>query len=510
MSPRRGTSVLVSLLFTDIVGSTEIAAELGDRRWRDLVQRHHAIVRRELKRFGGRELDTAGDGFFARFDRPADAVRCACAISDEVRELGIEIRAGLHVGEAELLEGKVGGIAVNVAARVMAVGKAGEVLVSSTLRDAVAGSGFEFVDHGVHRLKGIEGEWRLHEVMAVDGVRRSLPLGPEEARTRRGFVEGVPVGRGRERIVAAAFGIVVLAFVAVALLTGAFGAEPSPDGDVGFSQEERALAAVVPQALRPSCRRAANLLLDATASVECTSGPYSVTYSRFGSPEAMQDRFDAFAAGAEGAGRVGTDCARDPSARHEYQVNGQVRGEVTCYVEDRAAGLSSASSVIVWTDEELNVLARAVRSDAADLTLYEWWRTEAGPSVTSASPPKEGEAELLNGVFELEITRDQVGSPEEGQADPSWVRTWTLTVSPEEGFDGMPTYREGGEALFAKPNRLILAYGSSVRGLGAVCPALQAVTWRERGRSVVFSDPVGHCRERNLDLLTFEPWVRID
>ncbi|HET9672903.1 MAG TPA: adenylate/guanylate cyclase domain-containing protein, partial [Actinomycetota bacterium] len=133
MSRRRGdTSVLVTLLFTDIVGSTGIATELGDRRWRDLIQRHHAVVRRELKRHRGRELDTAGDGFFARFDRPADAIRCACAIADEVRELGIEIRAGVHVGEAELVEGKVGGFAVNVAARVMGVGKAGEVLVSST------------------------------------------------------------------------------------------------------------------------------------------------------------------------------------------------------------------------------------------------------------------------------------------------------------------------------------------------------------------------------------------
>ncbi len=176
MSRKRGLSVLVTVLFTDIVGSTEIAAELGDKRWRDLVRRHHAIVRRELKRFRGRELDTAGDGFFARFDRPADAIRCACAISDGVRELGIEIRAGIHVGEAEVLERKVGGIAVNVAARVMGVAKGGEVLVSSTLRDAVAGSGFAFADHGTHRLKGIEGEWRLYEVTSIDGVRRSLPL----------------------------------------------------------------------------------------------------------------------------------------------------------------------------------------------------------------------------------------------------------------------------------------------------------------------------------------------
>ena len=170
MSPKRGSSVLVTVLFTDIVGSTEIAAEVGDRRWRDLVQRHHAVVRRELKRSGGKELDTAGDGFFASFDRPAEAIRCACRISDEVRELGLEIRAGLHLGEAEVLENKVGGIAVNVGARVMGVAKGGEVLVSSTLRDAVAGSGFAFADHGSHRLKGIEGEWRLYEVTAVDGV----------------------------------------------------------------------------------------------------------------------------------------------------------------------------------------------------------------------------------------------------------------------------------------------------------------------------------------------------
>jgi class 3 adenylate cyclase len=197
MSRKRGLSVLVTVLFTDIVGSTEIAAELGDKRWRDLVRRHHAIVRRELKRFRGRELDTAGDGFFARFDRPADAIRCACAISDGVRELGIEIRAGIHVGEAEVFEHKVGGIAVNVAARVMGVAKGGEVLVSSTLRDAVAGSGVAFADHGTHRLKGIEGEWRLYEVTSVEDVRRALPLSAEEARDRRGFAEAVPVGRGR-------------------------------------------------------------------------------------------------------------------------------------------------------------------------------------------------------------------------------------------------------------------------------------------------------------------------
>ena len=179
------------MLFTDIVGSTEIAAELRDRRWRDLVQRHHAVVRRELKRAGGRELDTAGDGFFASFERPAEAIRCACRISDEVRELGLEIRAGLHLGEAEILEGKVGGIAVNVGARVMGVAKGGEVLVSSTLRDAVAGSGFDFADHGIASLKGIEGEWRLYEVTVA---RRGPPLAAAHARRSHG-----PAGSSRRR-----------------------------------------------------------------------------------------------------------------------------------------------------------------------------------------------------------------------------------------------------------------------------------------------------------------------
>ena len=276
MSRKRGLSVLVTVLFTDIVGSTEIGAELGDRRWRDLVRRHHAIVRRELKRFRGRELDTAGDGFFARFDRPADAIRCACAISDDVRELGIEIRAGLHLGEAEVLEHKVGGVAVNVGARVMGVAKGGEVLVSSTLRDAVAGSGFAFADHGTHRLKGIEGEWRLYEVTMVEGVRRSLPLSAEEAATRREFGEAVPVRRRRDRILAGAAGAIVLALVAAGILTNALGGERQRSGATGLTDGERTLVGVVPGSLRESCTRTEDPLRDAIASVTCGRETYSV------------------------------------------------------------------------------------------------------------------------------------------------------------------------------------------------------------------------------------------
>jgi class 3 adenylate cyclase len=156
--------VLATVLFTDIVGSTAKAANLGDRAWRELLASHHERIRRELARFRGREVDTAGDGFFATFDGPARAIRCACAATESVRDLGVEIRAGLHTGECEIHEGKVGGIAVHIGARVSAEAGPNEVLVSSTVRDLVAGSGIAFADRGTAELKGVPGEWRLYAV----------------------------------------------------------------------------------------------------------------------------------------------------------------------------------------------------------------------------------------------------------------------------------------------------------------------------------------------------------
>jgi len=155
-------TVLATVMFTDIVGSTERAAALGDRAWRDLLQDHHIVVRRELARFRGEELDTAGDGFFAVFDGPARAISCARAIVGAVGEIGLDVRAGVHTGECELQDGKVAGIAVNIGARVAAAAGAGEVLVSGTVKDLVAGSGIEFEERGVHELKGVPGEWRLY------------------------------------------------------------------------------------------------------------------------------------------------------------------------------------------------------------------------------------------------------------------------------------------------------------------------------------------------------------
>jgi class 3 adenylate cyclase len=156
--------MLATVLFTDIVESTTKAIELGDRRWRELLERHNALVRRELLRSRGREVDTTGDGFLATFDGPARAIRCARAIVEGVREFGLSIRAGLHTGECEVADGKVAGIAVHTGARVAARATAGEVLVSSTVKDLVAGSGIAFSEHGVHELKGIPGEWRLFAV----------------------------------------------------------------------------------------------------------------------------------------------------------------------------------------------------------------------------------------------------------------------------------------------------------------------------------------------------------
>ena len=164
-SPREADRVLATVLFTDIAGSTERAAQVGDARWRELIAAHHATVRRQLERHRGREIDTAGDGFFAAFDGPARAIRCACAIRDGVRALDLHVRAGLHTGECELVDGKVGGIAVHIGSRVASLAEPGEVLVSSTVKDLVAGSGIDFEDRGEHRLKGIPDPWRLFSVV---------------------------------------------------------------------------------------------------------------------------------------------------------------------------------------------------------------------------------------------------------------------------------------------------------------------------------------------------------
>lgn len=156
--------ILATVLFTDIVASTEKAAEIGDERWREVLLSHHELARRELEAFNGRLVDTVGDGIFATFDGPARGVRCAAALVGVVRRLGIEIRAGVHTGECEVTGENLSGVAVHIGARIAALSQPGEVVVSSTVKDLVAGSGIRFVDRGTHRLKGVPEEWRLFAV----------------------------------------------------------------------------------------------------------------------------------------------------------------------------------------------------------------------------------------------------------------------------------------------------------------------------------------------------------
>ena len=167
---RRGPEpdrVLATVLFTDVVGSTELATRLGDRAWRDLLGRHHAAVRRELGRWRGREVDTAGDGFLATFDGPARAIRCAAAAVDAIRGFGMEIRAGVHTGEVEVSNGDLRGIAVHIGSRVAGLAGPGEVLVSRTVADLVAGSGIVLAERGEHELKGVSGTWLVYAVESV-------------------------------------------------------------------------------------------------------------------------------------------------------------------------------------------------------------------------------------------------------------------------------------------------------------------------------------------------------
>ena len=214
MSRRGGDRRLAAVLFTDIVSSTEVASEMGDARWLVLLGRHHRIVRAHLKLYGGHEQDTAGDGFFATFDVPADAVRCAVAAQREVRGLGIEIRAGVNFGEVEMVDGKPGGLAVHTGARIMSASSGGVVTVSSSVKELLAGAGIGFEDAGIHRLKGLEEEAHLYRVTRVGDDRVAPEVDDAAARERRDrIVDPAPARRRSALVVGGVLGVLVLAGV---------------------------------------------------------------------------------------------------------------------------------------------------------------------------------------------------------------------------------------------------------------------------------------------------------
>src|SRR4051794_39297358 len=289
------TTELVTVLFTDIVSSTQIASEVGDKRWRAFVAAHHGLVRQALKRHRGRELDTAGDGFFATFPRPADAIRCACEVAEGVRQFGLEIRAGLNLGEAEIMGGKVGGIVVNTGARIMAIGTAGEVLVSSTVHDAVAGKGIGFADHGVHQLKGIEGDHRVFVVSTVDGEPVAGPLDPAEATRRRELPPQLPSSGHRLRAATIAAAVLVVGAIAFAVTWGG-GAEPETGTHAETQREltddDEALLRVVPDDVAATCTATPELTSGAAASVTCETGDITVRYDGYRTLEEVGHAFD--------------------------------------------------------------------------------------------------------------------------------------------------------------------------------------------------------------------------
>ncbi len=245
---------LAAVLFTDMVESTAIAEELGDRRWKALVDAHHRIVRRELKRFGGTELDTAGDGFFASFKEPAPAITCACSIAEAVRDLGVEIRAGVHFGECERIGKKLGGITVVVGARIMALGGAGDVLVSSTAAELSRGAGFRFDDRGMRQLKGVDDAWGVFAATAVDGKPRAAPLDADDARQRRGGI--APETPRRKRLLVASAAIVALALVTTAIVVprvrGVGDTTVAPNSLGRFDPASGRLRSAIPVGSRPS------------------------------------------------------------------------------------------------------------------------------------------------------------------------------------------------------------------------------------------------------------------
>jgi len=250
---------IATVLMLDVVGSTHIAAQLGDARYRELSSRFDWLVRAALKRFGGKEEDHAGDGFFATFPQPDRAIRCAATLAEEVRSLGIEIRSGIHTGQTEDQAGKTHGIAVVIGARVMSLADAGDILVTSTTKELVTGSGFGFEDFSAHELKGVPGTWQVFGVTGVDGKERERPLPAAEAAERRAAVHP---STGRERppskaLLGAGLALLVaiagIAFVVTRddsvspRATGAKSKAPASESVVQIDPEDGTILATVPR-----------------------------------------------------------------------------------------------------------------------------------------------------------------------------------------------------------------------------------------------------------------------
>jgi Adenylate and Guanylate cyclase catalytic domain len=498
--------VLVAVLFTDIVGSSEIASGLGDERWGRLLARHHATVRAALRRFNGREMDTAGDGFFAVFDRPGDAMRCAWALVEELRGLGLEIRAGVHVGEAEVAGAKVGGVAVNVGARVMSAAGPGEVLVTGTVRELSAGAGFAFDDRGVQQLKGIPGEWRLHSVTGLDGVSPRGRLDPAVAEERR-TVASARADRDRRPLVLGMVIGAVLAIVAIAVLAlrGDTPGMPTPSAPAFPDEAESELLGLVPMGIRSFCERGPREPASARAALSCEDEEQSITYALMPDQGTLEAAHGRLLAERDIAGG---DCGTDLEAENDYSIAGERAGRVLCYREEEG---NSASSVMAWTDDRYLVLSVASRPDLADLTLLRWWATEAGPDPRERPMDKDLTlAPIIDGSFRLVIRPDEVG-----QVYADLAGTWVIAIDNDRlqanKESGPETPPMGGRIAFGKDRRLVVLDYNSRRGsVGGGCQTTLDLRWDlVAGRLRLTYLDRGCTFDAPRALLTFGPMERI-
>ena len=334
---------------------------------------------------------------------------------------------------------KVGGVVVNTAAHIMALGKEGEVLVSATVRDSVAGKGIVFVDHGVHELKGLAEAFRVYDIATIDGVRRELPLEPDEARRRREIPPAEPSRRAPRWLIAAGAVVLVAAGVSIALsLRGDDGAgSPSITGASGvreMTDADEQVIAFVPESFGDSCVATDPLPQGAVGAVTCSQDEYTARYETYANRDDLDRAFGSNTAGQE---LTGTSCREDAAASGFFAVDGAQRGAVACFIEHPTP--LEFVPTIVWTDDELLVLGRLTtefvtdfQGNVPDLSFYEWWRSSAGPGPNRNLRQKDEPAELPSGTYRSTITKAQAGPLNEGGADDRWVGTWTITLDGDE------------------------------------------------------------------------------
>jgi class 3 adenylate cyclase/tetratricopeptide (TPR) repeat protein len=461
LAPTTAERWLATVLFTDVVGSTAHAARLGDRAWRDLLERHHAAVRRELARFGGREVGTAGDGFVAAFDRPEEAVRCALEVRRAVAGLGLEVRAGLHAGEVQTVAESLGGIAVHIGARIAALAAPGEILASGTVRDLVAGSGLEFRDRGSHPLRGVPGEWRVFAVVDTAEPEALPPAGAHAAES--------PSRARRRALLAGGVLAVALAAAAVWLLPRR---GPEPTGAAS-----PLAVAVLPFAVRAGP--------DLAYLSEGMVNLLSTKLDGAGALRSVDPRAVVGAAAAEPGRGITTPAEGRAVAQRlgaglfllgtVLEAGGRLHLDASLYEGERPAAVAEASvegeagRLFEMVDElAAELLRERFRGPAARLSRISALTTHSLPALKAYLV---GESALRSGHYRDAMESFQAAVSEDSTFALAWYRlsvTADWTSAPQEVRRGAAEQAvRFGERLSAHDRQLLDAFLSYRRGAGA-------------------------------------------